>query len=101
MIKPNKTPAFTDASIGSSALASIPKIDDLFKVPSKEELISILENYLYPNKSANFSEPQAVPAPTIATTANVVTFPSASPNIGQNTSVYDAMSEFERLLNSK
>jgi hypothetical protein len=101
MIKPNKTPAFTDASLGNSILSSIPKIDDLFKMPTKEELISILENYLYPTKSISFSETQAVPASTIATAANVVTFPSTSPNIGENASVYNAMNEFERLLNSK
>ena len=50
MIKPNKSAAFSDNQVGAKALSEVPKLEDIFKAPPKEELIKILENYLYLKK---------------------------------------------------
>jgi hypothetical protein len=125
MIKPNKTAAFSDNEVGAKALSEVPKLEDIFKAPTKEELIKVLENYLYPkpntdfvdkaignhmagniaptftpNNSGGTSQSLGIPSPTVESSNSSNAF-SSNPMTVESPQVSNAMLEFERLLNSK
>jgi hypothetical protein len=120
MIKPNKSAAFSDNQIGAKALSEVPKLEDIFKAPTKEELIKVLENYLYPKPNTDFVEkaignivPTFNPAnggeisqsfdnglPTFQSSNSSNDF-AGNPMSNESPQVSNAMLEFERLLNSK
>ena len=120
MIKPNKSAAFSDNQVGAKALSEVPKLEDIFKAPPKEELIKILENYLYPKPNTDFVE-KAIgnieptfnpanggeisqlfdnPLPTVQSSNSSNAF-AGNPMSNESPQVSNAMLEFERLLNSK
>ena len=120
MIKPNKSAAFSDNQVGAKALSEVPKLEDIFKAPTKEELIKVLENYLYPKPNTDFVE-KAIgnieptfnpanggeisqlfdnPLPTVQSSNSSNAF-AGNPMSNESPQVSNAMLEFERLLNSK
>jgi len=120
MIKPNKSAAFSDNQVGAKALSEVPKLEDIFKAPPKEELIKVLENYLYPKPNTDFVE-KAIgnivptfnpanggeisqsfdnPLPTVQSSNSSNAF-AGNPMSNESPQVSNAMLEFERLLNSK
>lgn len=125
IIKPMKTPAFADVQAGMKMLSELPKLEDIFKAPTKEELIKVLENYLYPKPNTDFVNkaignsgvgdivPTFTPAnsaisQSYATSENQTsTVQSSNVFTGnpisnqESPQVSNAMLEFERLLNSK
>lgn len=120
MIKPNKTAAFSDNQVGAKALSEVPKLEDIFKAPPKEELIKVLENYLYPKPNTDFvdraiasivstsnpanggeiSQSFDNPLPTVQSSNSSNAF-AGNPMSNESPQVSNAMLEFERLLNSK
>lgn len=125
MIKPNKTAAFSDNQVGAKALSEIPKLEEIFKAPTKEELIKVLENYLYPKPNTDFVDkaignsvagdvvPTFTPANGGSISQSYATFENSTSNVqssnafagnpmsNESPQVSSAMLEFERLLNSK
>lgn len=94
LVKPNSTPAFTDSSM-LSKLDEVPELESMFKAPSKEELISILEAYLSPKNDSNTSGNAETKVDTTASTQN-------SNNNSTNTpkDVKSAMDSFDSLFNN-
>jgi len=121
-----KTPAFADVQAGMKMLSELPKLEDIFKAPTKEELIKVLENYLYPKPNTDFVNkaignsgvgdivPTFTPANGSAISQSYATSENQTSTV-QSSNVFtgnpisnqespqvsNAMLEFERLLNSK
>jgi hypothetical protein len=88
LVKPIPTPAFNDSSL-LSKIDEVPELENIFRAPSKEELVSIFEEYMSPTNANNESNG--------AETSNTTTT-SDSTSVPNN--VKSAMDSFDSLFNS-
>jgi len=92
LVKPNPSPAFADNSM-MSKLDEVPELEAMFKAPSTEELIAMLENHLSPSSKQTKDEPvTAVNTTSGGNTQN-------SNNSNPPNDVKSAMDSFDSLFN--
>jgi hypothetical protein len=93
-VKPNQTPVTDNKSV-LEKIGNQPKITDLFKEYSYDEMTKMLHNWLDPENGDNEAEESAAPAPK-ASNANKTSIEEAAPVA----KVDDVASAFDNLFNS-
>lgn len=91
LVKPLPTPAFNDSSL-LSKIDEVPELENIFKAPSKEELVSIFEEYMTPTNSNSEYNGTENSSTTVGTETKAE---ASTPN-----NVKSAMDSFDSLFNS-
>ena len=96
-VKPNQTPVVSDVELAKKLLSEQPDILALYKEPTYEELMVVLQKYLDPDTSTPTPAPAKGNSEIKSVTAEVL---DVKTEISESAQVKNALDEFDKLFDN-